>query len=185
MIGHRALRGCEDSRCRSVCPWLFATPDSFRNLGLKRRWAERIPVLFHLIDQQSLIFRTERHQPVQRLSLGAITDRDHHVDRQTMPEEIGRQHDHVGFVRAHPFRQRTRGREPPANEFAARMLRTFAVDRTAMFDAERTGLARPDLVATHFDLQPAIAACRTASAGSQGLLLQPTALQKNGGQAKS
>src|ERR1019366_9846672 len=52
---------------RSVCPWFFATPDAFCNLGLKSRWTESKPVFFHLIDQQPLLFRTELHQPVQRL----------------------------------------------------------------------------------------------------------------------
>jgi hypothetical protein len=52
------------------------------------------------------------------------------------------------------------------------MLRPFAVDRTLMCDTERARLAAPDLMSTHFDLQPAIAACRTGSAGSQGLLVQ-------------
>jgi hypothetical protein len=35
-----------------------------------------------------------------------------------------------------------------------------------MLDAERTRLAWPNPMSTHFDLQPAIAACRTASAAS-------------------
>jgi hypothetical protein len=35
-----------------------------------------------------------------------------------------------------------------------------------MFDAEWTGLSPPDPMPTHLDLQPAIAACRTVSAGS-------------------
>jgi hypothetical protein len=52
------------------------------------------------------------------------------------------------------------------------MLRAFAVNRTLMFDTERAWLARPDMMSTHFDLQPAIAACRTGSAGSQGELVQ-------------
>src|SRR6266851_2324907 len=34
-----------------------------------------------------------------------------------------------------------------------------------MFDAERTRLAWPDLMSAHFDLQPAIAASRTAATG--------------------
>jgi len=46
------------------------------------------------------------------------------------------------------------------------MLWTFAVNRTLMFDTERTWLAWPDLMSAHFDLQPAIAACRTGSTGS-------------------
>src|ERR1700687_3061419 len=46
------------------------------------------------------------------------------------------------------------------------MLWPFAVDRTLMFDTERARLSPPDTMSTHFDLQPAIAACRTASAGS-------------------
>src|SRR3981081_4108051 len=46
------------------------------------------------------------------------------------------------------------------------MLRAFAVDRTLMFDTERARLPPPDTMSTHFDLQPAIAACRAASAGS-------------------
>src|ERR1700738_2429931 len=52
------------------------------------------------------------------------------------------------------------------------MLRAFAVNRALMFDAERARFAGPDMMSTHFDLQPAIAACRTGSAGSQGLLVQ-------------
>jgi hypothetical protein len=52
------------------------------------------------------------------------------------------------------------------------MLRAFTVNRTLMFDTERAWLARPDMMSTHFDLQPAIAACRTGSAGSQGALVQ-------------
>jgi hypothetical protein len=43
-----------------------------------------------------------------------------------------------------------------------------------MFDAERTRLARLDLVSAYFDLQPAVTACRAASAGSGGLLVQLT-----------
>ena len=35
-----------------------------------------------------------------------------------------------------------------------------------MFDTERTWLAWLDLMSAHLDLQPAIAACRTASTGS-------------------
>src|SRR6202790_1625944 len=35
-----------------------------------------------------------------------------------------------------------------------------------MFDAERTRLPRPDLMSAHSDLQPAVAACRAASAAS-------------------
>jgi hypothetical protein len=52
------------------------------------------------------------------------------------------------------------------------MLRAFAVNRALMFDTERAWFAGPDMMSTHFDLQPAIAACRTGSAGSQGLLVQ-------------
>jgi hypothetical protein len=54
------------------------------------------------------------------------------------------------------------------------MLGTLAVDRTLVFDTERTRLPRLDLVSTHFDLQPAVAAGRAASAGSRGLLVQMT-----------
>jgi uncharacterized protein HemX len=43
-----------------------------------------------------------------------------------------------------------------------------------MRDAERTRLSAPDLVAPHFDLQPAIAAGRAATAGSRRVLVQPT-----------
>jgi len=52
------------------------------------------------------------------------------------------------------------------------MLRAFAVNRTLMFDAERARLSPPDLMSAHFDLQPAIAARRAASAGSRLLLVQ-------------
>src|SRR5258708_13104755 len=83
-----------------------------------------------------------------------------------MQEEIGSQHDHVGFVRTHPFRQRTRGYQPSANEFAAWMLRAIAVDGTLMVDTERARLSPRNPMSTHFDLQPAIAACRAASAAS-------------------
>jgi hypothetical protein len=55
------------------------------------------------------------------------------------------------------------------------MLRAFAVNRTPMFDTERTRLSWPDLMPAHFDLQPAIAAGSAASAGSQMLLVQPIA----------
>jgi hypothetical protein len=41
-----------------------------------------------------------------------------------------------------------------------------------MSDAERTRLAGPDPMSAHFDLQPAIAARRAASAGSRVLLVQ-------------
>jgi hypothetical protein len=58
------------------------------------------------------------------------------------------------------------------------MLRALAVDRTPVFDTERTRLARPDLMSTHFDLQPAIAAGRAASASPLGLPVQPIARQK-------
>jgi hypothetical protein len=54
------------------------------------------------------------------------------------------------------------------------VLGTLAVDRTLVLDAERTWLAGPDMVSTHFDLQPAIAACRAVSTGSQVLLVQMT-----------
>src|SRR6202051_1813660 len=59
------------------------------------------------------------------------------------------------------------------------MLRTFAVDRAPMFDAERARFASLDPMSTHFDLQPAIAARGTASAGSGRFLIQPVARQKN------
>src|SRR6202158_5227353 len=65
------------------------------------------------------------------------------------------------------------------------MLRALAVNRALMFDAERTRLPRPDPMSAHFDLQPAIAACRAASAGSQMLLVQPIARQKREGKTKS
>src|SRR5258708_32450434 len=83
-----------------------------------------------------------------------------------MQEEIGSQHDHVGFVRTHPFRQRTRGYQPSANECAAWVLRAIAVDGTLMVDTERARLSPRNPMSTHFDLQPAIAACRAASAAS-------------------
>jgi hypothetical protein len=46
------------------------------------------------------------------------------------------------------------------------MLGAFAVDRTLMLDTERARLPAPDPMPAHFDLQPAIAASRTASAAS-------------------
>src|SRR6266436_4419094 len=46
------------------------------------------------------------------------------------------------------------------------MLRAFAVDRTLVCDAKRTRLPWPYPMSTYLDLQPAVAACRTASAAS-------------------
>jgi hypothetical protein len=60
------------------------------------------------------------------------------------------------------------------------MLRTFAINRTSMLDTERTWLSLVDSVATHLDLQPAIAACRAASAGSGRLLVHPLGPPKIG-----
>jgi hypothetical protein len=54
------------------------------------------------------------------------------------------------------------------------MLGTFAVNRTPICDAERTRLAGPDVMPTYFDLQPAVAARRAASASSRMLLVQMT-----------
>jgi hypothetical protein len=54
------------------------------------------------------------------------------------------------------------------------MSGAFAVDRTLISDVERTRIARPDMISTHFDLQPAIAARGTASTGSLVLLVQMT-----------
>src|SRR3984893_1747375 len=156
---------------RCVPPGRFAAPDARRNFRLKRRRTEREPFFFDLVDQQPLVFGAELHQPVQRLSLGTPAGRDDDVDRQAVPCEIRRQHDHVGFVRTHPIRQRTFGNQPSANEFAAGMLRAFAVNRTLVSDAERTGVSRPDPMPTHFDLQPAGATCRAASAASLAYLL--------------
>src|ERR1700676_4953620 len=65
------------------------------------------------------------------------------------------------------------------------MLRALAVNRTLMLDAERARLPPPDFMSGPFDLQPAIAACRAASAGSQMLLVQPIARQKREGKTKS
>jgi hypothetical protein len=161
-----------NARKRSTCPRFLAASDSFSYLGLKRRRSESEPFLVHLIDQQPLFFRAELHQPVQRFLPGAVSSRDHHVDRQAMPDEIGRQHDHVGFVRTHPFRQRAGGDQPAANEFAAWVLRAFAVNRTLMVNAVRARLAAPHLMPAYFDLQPAIAACRATPAGSLVLLVQ-------------
>jgi len=45
-------------------------------------------------------------------------------------------------------------------------------------DAERTRLARPDPMSAHFDLQPAVAAGRTASAASVVLLVQSAAIDQ-------
>src|SRR5450756_370475 len=75
-------------------------------------------------------------------------------------------------IRDSPFGQRARSRQPSANEFTAGVLRAFAVDGTLTRDTERTRLARPDVMPTHFDLQPAVAARRAASAGSPLLLGQ-------------
>jgi hypothetical protein len=47
------------------------------------------------------------------------------------------------------------------------MLGAFAVNRALIPDAERTWLARPNLMSTYFDLQPAVTASRAASAGSR------------------
>jgi hypothetical protein len=60
------------------------------------------------------------------------------------------------------------------------MLGALVVNRALMFDAERARLSPPDPMPAHLDLQPAIAACRTASAASWGLLAQPTARQEYG-----
>src|ERR1700730_9243680 len=90
-----SLRNCEEPLNRSVRPWLFAPSDAFRDLGLKCRGTEGKPVLFDLIDQEPLVFRSELHQPVQRFSLGTGDRRDHHIDRQAVPGEIGGKHDHV------------------------------------------------------------------------------------------
>jgi hypothetical protein len=49
------------------------------------------------------------------------------------------------------------------------MLGAFAVDRTLMLDTERARLSTPDVMSTHLDLQPAIAAGRAASASSLNL----------------
>src|SRR5450631_3854310 len=89
-----------------------------------------------------------------------------------MPDELGRQHDHVGFVRTHPVRQRAGSDQPAANEFAAWMLRAFAVDRTLMANAVRARRSAPDLMPAYLDLQPAVAACRATPAGSLVLLVQ-------------
>jgi hypothetical protein len=51
-------------------------------------------------------------------------------------------------------------------------LGAFAVNRTLLSDAERTWLARPHMMPSHLDLQPAVAASRAASAGFLGLLVQ-------------
>src|ERR1700730_10929847 len=54
------------------------------------------------------------------------------------------------------------------------MLGALVVNRALMRDAERTRLSAPDLMAPHFDLQPAVAAGRAATAGSRRVLAQPT-----------
>src|SRR5450631_2130500 len=89
-----------------------------------------------------------------------------------MPDEIGRQHDHVGLVRTHPLGQRAGSDQPAANEFAAWMLWAFAVDRTLMVSAVRARRSAPNLMPAYFDLQPAIAACRATPAGSLVLLVR-------------
>src|ERR1700722_5385433 len=58
------------------------------------------------------------------------------------------------------------------------MLRAFTIDRALMFDAERARFASLDPMSTHFDLQPAIAARGTASAGPGRFLIQPITRQK-------
>jgi len=90
-----------------IKPVYLAPSDARGNLGLKRRRTEGKPVFLDLVDQQPLFFRTEPHQPIQRLFLRTLPGRDDHVDRQPVPEKVGRKHDHVGFVRAHPFGKRT------------------------------------------------------------------------------
>src|SRR3984893_4135481 len=156
---------------RSVRPRRFAAPDPRRDFRLKRRRAECEPFFFDLVDQQPLVFGAKLHHPVERLFLGALAGGNGDVDRQTVPCEVRCQHDHVGFVRTHPIRQRTPGNQPSADEFAAGMLRAFAVNRTLVSDAERTGVSGVDPMPTHLDLQPAIAACRAASAASLAFLL--------------
>jgi len=54
------------------------------------------------------------------------------------------------------------------------MLRAFVVNRTLMRDTERARLAMLDPMPAYFDLQPAVAARRAASAGSVMLLVQMT-----------
>src|SRR3981189_1921983 len=139
---------------------------------MKRRGSLNKPFLVHLIDKQPLFFRTELHQPVQRFLPSTDYSRDHHVDRQAMPDEIGRQHDHVGFVRTHPLRQRAGGDQPAATEFAAWMLWACAGDRTLVFRTERERRSAPDLMPAYADLQPARTACRATPAGSLVLLIQ-------------
>jgi hypothetical protein len=52
------------------------------------------------------------------------------------------------------------------------MLGALTVDRTLMRDTERARLAPADPMSAHLDLQPAIAACGAAAAGSLLLLVQ-------------
>src|ERR1700730_9690990 len=88
----------------SVVPRLFATPDAFGNLCLKGWRTEREPVLTDLIDKAPAVFGAELHQPIQGFLLWSLASRNNHVDRQTLPDEVCRQHDHVRPVRPHPIR---------------------------------------------------------------------------------
>lgn len=145
-------------RCSSIAPRLLAAPNALCDLRLKSGRTERKPVLAYLIDEAAPTFSGKPHQPIERLLLRPNADRDNHVDRQSLPDEIGREHDHVRSVRPHPIRQRAGWDQPAAYEFPARMLRTLIVDRAAIAGAERTGASRANMMLAYIDLEPAIAA---------------------------
>jgi len=160
-----------DDRPTSVRPWLLTPGDPFGNFCLECRRTERKPFVADLIDQASPPISTELHQPVQRLLLRTRSSRHHDVDWQSMPDEIRRQHDQVGFVGPHPIGQRACSNKPPADELPARMLRALVVDRAAVLDAERARLARTNLMAADLDPEPAIATGRAGTAASRVLRL--------------
>src|SRR4029077_8119874 len=156
-------------RRRSRCKWTLrprplAAPDPIKHFVLECRRPERVPVFAHLINQEPLARRAERFQPVQRLGLRTLADRDRDVHRAVLPAEIRRQQDHAGLVGPHPFRQRAGAREPAADEVAAGILGPSLIDRAAMPGAKRAGLTAVDPVAVHLDLEPTVAACRAGPA---------------------
>jgi hypothetical protein len=109
--------------------------------------------------------------------LWSLASRNNHVDRQTLPDEVCRQHDHVRSVWPHPFRQRAGGDQPTTNELPARVLGALVIDRAAMLDSKRTRRPRANLVAPNFDLQPAVAASGAgATASSVVGLFHPAVL---------
>ncbi len=153
-----------DCAPRLFRPRLFAALDARGNLRLKGRRPEREPLVADLIDEQPPVLRAEPHQPIQRFPLRALAGHHRDIDRQAMPQKVRSQQDHVGPVGSHPVRERTRGGEPSADEFPARMLRAVRIDRAVARGAERARSARPHLVPAHLDLEPAVATRRAASA---------------------